>query len=88
MHPIISQLEKEFLKKKIPEFRPGDTVKVSLKVKEGDKERIQNYEGVVIARKSGSIRETFTVRRVSFGIGVERTFFIHSPHYPEIDHSP
>jgi large subunit ribosomal protein L19 len=79
MHPIISELEKEFAKRKIPEFRPGDTVRLSLLVKEGDKERIQNFEGVVIARKSGSSRETFTVRRVSFGIGVERTFFLYSP---------
>jgi large subunit ribosomal protein L19 len=79
MHPIISELEKEFTKRKIPEFKPGDTVRLSLLVKEGDKERIQNFEGVVIARKSGSSRETFTVRRVSFGIGVERTFFIYSP---------
>jgi large subunit ribosomal protein L19 len=79
MNPIIAQIEKEFLKKKVPEFRPGDTIKVSLTVKEGDKERIQNFEGVVIARKSGSSRETFTVRRISFGIGVERTFFVHSP---------
>ncbi len=79
MHPIISQIEKEFINKEIPEFKPGDTVRLSLLVKEGDKERIQNYEGVVIARKSGSSRETFTVRRISFGIGVERTFFVYSP---------
>ncbi len=79
MNPIIKELEKQFLKKDIPEFRPGDTVRLSLLVKEGDKERIQNYEGVVIARKNGGIRETFTVRRISYGVGVERTFLIHSP---------
>lgn len=80
MHPVISQIEKEYLRKsKLPEFQPGDTVRLSLKVKEGDKERLQAFEGVVIARKNGGLRETFTVRRVSFGIGVERTFFVHSP---------
>ena len=80
MHPVIKQIEKEYLKKlKTPDFQPGDTVRLSLKVKEGDKERIQAFEGVVLARKAGGLRETFTVRRVSFGIGVERTFFLHSP---------
>src|SRR5689334_6671247 len=80
MHPVIEQIEKQYHKKsKSPEFQPGDTVRVSLKVKEGDKERIQNYEGIVIARKGGGLRETFTVRRISFGVGVERTFHIHSP---------
>ncbi len=80
MHPVIEQIEKGYLKKsKLPDFQPGDTVRLSLKVKEGDKERLQAFEGVVIARKNGGLRETFTVRRVSFGIGVERTFFIHSP---------
>jgi large subunit ribosomal protein L19 len=80
MHPVISQIEKEYLKKsKLPDFQPGDTVRLSLKVKEGDKERLQAFEGVVISRKNGGLRETFTVRRVSFGIGVERTFFVHSP---------
>ena len=67
----------------IPAFNIGDTVKVFVKVVEGTRERLQAYEGVVIARKNGGIRETFTVRRVSFGIGVERTFPVHSP---KIDH--
>ncbi len=80
---IIATLEKEGLKENVADFNIGDTVKVFVKVVEGDKERIQAYEGVVIARKNGSIRETFTVRRISFGVGVERTFPIHSPR---IDH--
>ncbi len=80
---IIATLEKEGLKEKVADFNIGDTVRVYVKVVEGDKERIQAYEGVVIARKNGSIRETFTVRRISFGVGVERTFPVHSPR---IDH--
>ena len=76
---IVDVIEKEGLKKEVPEFNIGDTVKVFAKIKEGDKERLQAYEGVVIARKNGSIRETFTVRRISYGVGVERTFPIHSP---------
>ena len=81
---IIDQIEKEQLRNDITPFSIGDTVRVMVKVKEGDKERIQAYEGVVIAKKGSSVRETFTVRRVSFGIGVERTFPIHSPqtHHP------
>ncbi len=76
---IIDQIEKEQLRNDITPFNIGDTVRVMVKVKEGDKERIQAYEGVVIAKKGSSVRETFTVRRVSFGIGVERTFPMHSP---------
>ena len=76
---IIDQIEKENLKNEVPVFAVGDTVKVSVKVIEGAKERIQNYEGIVIAKKNGGIRETFTVRRISYGIGVERTFPVHSP---------
>lgn len=76
---IIEQIEKENLKAEVPVFAVGDTVKVSVKVIEGSKERIQNFEGIVIAKKNGGIRETFTVRRLSYGIGVERTFPIHSP---------
>ena len=81
---IIDQIEKEQLRNDVPSFNIGDTVRVMVKVKEGEKERIQAYEGVVIAKKGSSIRETFTVRRVSFGIGVERTFPLHSPRIDKI----
>ena len=81
---IIDQIEKEQLRNDITPFSIGDTVRVMVKVKEGDKERIQAYEGVVIAKKGTSIRETFTVRRVSFGIGVERTFPLHSPKIDKV----
>ncbi len=76
---IIEQIEKENLKSEVPAFAVGDTVKVSFKVIEGSKERIQAFEGIVIAKKNGGIRETFTVRRISYGVGVERTFPVHSP---------
>lgn len=81
---IIDQIEKEQLRNDITPFNIGDTVRVNVKVKEGDKERIQAYEGVVIAKKGTGVRETFTVRRVSFGIGVERTFPLHSPRIDKI----
>ena len=81
---IIDKIEKEQLRKDITPFNIGDTVRVNVKVKEGDKERIQAYEGVVIAKKGSGVRETFTVRRVSFGIGVERTFPLHSPRIDKI----
>ena len=81
---IIDQIEKEQLRSDITPFNIGDTVRVMVKVKEGDKERIQAYEGVVIAKKGSSVRETFTVRRVSFGIGVERTFPMHSPRIDKV----
>ena len=82
---IISVLEQEQLRKDIPDFRPGDTVKVHVKVVEGNRERVQVFEGVVIGRQNGGVRETFTVRRVSYGIGVERTFFVHSPRLAKIE---
>ena len=81
---IIDQIEKEQLRNDVPSFNIGDTVRVMVKVKEGEKERIQAYEGVVIAKKGSSVRETFTVRRVSFGIGIERTFPLHSPKIDNI----
>lgn len=80
---IIDIIEKEGLRKDLPNFRVGDNVKVFVKVIEGTRERLQAYEGTVIAKKNGSIRESFTVRRISFGVGVERTFPLHSP---KIDH--
>lgn len=80
---IIKQIESESLRE-VPVFNVGDTVRVNFKVIEGNKERIQAYEGIVIARKHGGLRETFTVRRISSGIGVERTFPIHSPKIESI----
>ena len=82
---IIEALEKEQLRQDIPAFRPGDTVRVHVKVVEGNRERVKMFEGVVINRKSSGVRETFTVRRVSYGIGVERTFPVHSPRLEKID---
>lgn len=81
---IIEQIEKENLKSSVPAFNVGDTVKVSFKVIEGTKERIQAFEGIVIAKKNSGIRETFTVRRLSYGIGVERTFPVHSPKVTDV----
>lgn len=78
-------VEREQLKSKVPTFTSGDTVKVHLKVLEGGRERVQAFEGVVIGRKSGGLRETFTVRRISHGVGVERTFPLHSPRIERID---
>jgi large subunit ribosomal protein L19 len=82
---IIDIIEQEQLKKDIPNFAPGDTVKVNVKVVEGNRERIQVYEGVVIARSHGGLKETFTVRKISGGVGVERTFPIHSPMIDSIE---
>lgn len=82
---ILEQYEKEGLKSNVPEFKIGDTVKVFYKVIEGDKERIQAYEGTVIARRNKNISETFTVRRLSYGVGVERTFHLHSPRIDRIE---
>ena len=82
---IIRILEQEQLRTDIPAFRPGDTVRVQVKVVEGTRERLQAFEGLVIARSGGSSRETFTVRRISYGIGVERTFPVHSPRVDKIE---
>ncbi|MBX5476637.1 MAG: 50S ribosomal protein L19 [Clostridia bacterium] len=82
---IIRTLEKEQLRTDIPDFRPGDTVRVHVKVVEGGRERIQVFEGTVLARKGRGISETFTVRRVSYGVGVERTFPVHSPRIDKIE---
>jgi len=76
---IIAQLEAEQLKQDVPEFSPGDTVVVQVKVKEGDRERIQAFEGVVIAKRNRGFNSAFTVRKISHGVGVERTFQTHSP---------
>jgi len=82
---IIEVLEQEQLRSDIPDFRAGDTVKVFVKVVEGTRERVQLFEGVVIARSGGGVREMFTVRRISSGVGVERTFPMHSPRLEKIE---
>lgn len=78
-------VESEYLRDDIPDFQPGDTVKVHVRVVEGNRERVQVFQGTVISRKGGGTRETFTVRKVSFGIGVERTFPLHSPIISKIE---
>lgn len=78
-NPIIQALEQEQLKSNLPEFSPGDTVVVNVKVKEGDRERVQAFEGVVIAKRNRGLNSAFTVRKISHGVGVERTFQTHSP---------
>lgn len=78
-------IEKPFLRTDIPAFRPGDTVKVHVRVVEGSRERVQVFQGVVIRRQGGGIRETFTVRKISFGVGVERTFPLHSPSISKLE---
>ena len=75
----LDSIDAASLRSDVPEFRPGDTVKVHVRVREGNRERIQVFQGVVIRRQGGGVRETFTVRKVSFGVGVERTFPIHTP---------
>ncbi|CUU11477.1 MAG: 50S ribosomal protein L19 [Armatimonadetes bacterium] len=81
----LNAITEPYLKKDIPEFRPGDTVRVHVRVVEGNKERTQIFEGVVIARKHGGIADTITVRKISYGVGVERTFPIHSPTVAKIE---
>ncbi|WP_019533706.1 50S ribosomal protein L19 [Paenibacillus ginsengihumi] len=81
---LIQEITKEQLRQDIPSFRPGDTLKVFVKVIEGSRERVQLFEGVVIKRRGGGISETFTVRKISYGVGVERTFPLHSPKIEKI----
>ncbi len=85
MNEIIRSIEREQLKTDRPDFRIGDTVKVFVKVVEGTRERLQAFEGTVIAKRNGGSRETFTVRRLSYGVGVERTFPLHSPRVDRIE---
>ena len=81
----IRAIEQRNMKDDIPSFRPGDTVRVHVRIREGEKERIQIFEGVAIARANGSCRETFTVRKISYGVGVERIFPLHSPRIEKIE---
>lgn len=85
MQDIIRAIEEEQIRKDIPDFRPGDTVKIHVKVVEGGRERIQTFEGTVIRRRGGGLSETFSVRRISNGVGVERTFPLHSPRIDRIE---
>ena len=82
---IIKSIEHEQLKNKIPDLRVGDTVKVHAKIKEGNRERIQVFEGIIIKKQGGGINETFTVRRISYGVGVEKTFLVHSPNVEKVE---
>jgi large subunit ribosomal protein L19 len=82
---VIDAIEAEQLRSDVPSFRPGDTVRVHVKVVEGEKERIQVFEGAVLRRSNGGNRETFTVRKVSYGVGVERTFPVHSPRIDKVE---
>ncbi len=82
---ILDALDAQSLRSDIPAFRAGDTLKVHVRVIEGQRERVQVFQGVVIRRQGGGIRETFTVRKVSFGVGVERTFPVHSPNISEVE---
>ncbi|WP_448589913.1 50S ribosomal protein L19 [Thermodesulfobium sp.] len=82
---LIKKVESKFLKKDVPTFNVGDAVKVYAKVVEGEKERTQVFEGIVIAKKHGGLRESFVVRKVSYGIGVEKSFMLHSPNVEKVE---
>lgn len=82
---LVIEIEKSMMRTDLPDFRAGDTVAIHYKIKEGDRERIQVFEGVVIAKKGGGVRETFIVRKVSYGVGVERIFPLHSPLIDKIE---
>ncbi|MBR2696613.1 MAG: 50S ribosomal protein L19 [Parasporobacterium sp.] len=85
MNEIIKKIEDAQLKEKVDEFRVGDTVRVSAKIKEGNRERIQVFEGIILKRQNGGVRETFTVRKLSNGVGVEKTWPLHSPTIEKIE---
>ena len=82
---LLDAVTKQYLKDDVPAFRPGDNVKVHVRIKEGDRERIQIFEGLVIARRGGGVSETYTVRKMSYGVGVERIFPVHSPMVAKIE---
>ena len=82
---IIKSIEHEQLKNKIPELKVGDTVRVHQKIKEGNRERIQVFEGIIIKKQGGGVNETFTVRKISYGVGVEKTFLVHSPMVEKVE---
>ena len=82
---IIKSIEHEQLKKQVPMLKVGDTVKVHVRVKEGNRERIQIFEGIIIKKQGGGVNETFTVRRISYGVGVEKTFMLHSPTVEKVE---
>ena len=82
---LIKDVTQEYLRNDIPEFRPGDTLEVGIKIKEGNRERIQIFEGLCIKRQGGGVGETFTVRKISYGVGVEKTFLLHSPVIDKIN---
>jgi large subunit ribosomal protein L19 len=85
MHTAIAELEQAQIRSDVPDFRPGDTLRVHVKVTEGNRSRIQVFQGVVIRRQGGGARETFTVRKISYGVGVERTFPVHTPAIDKIE---
>lgn len=85
MHTVIQEIEKAALRADVPDFRPGDTLKVHVRVTEGNRSRIQVFQGVVIRRQGGGARETFTVRKISYSVGVERTFPLNSPSIDKIE---
>jgi len=82
---LINEVTKEYLRDDIPEFRPGDTLQVSIKIVEGNRERIQVFEGLCIKRQNGGVGETYTVRKISYGVGVEKTFLLNSPMVDQIE---
>lgn len=85
LEKLLAEVERPALRQDLPAFGPGDTVRVHVKVREGDKERLQVFEGVVLRRRAGGLRATFTVRKVTYGVGVERTFPLHSPMLESIE---
>ena len=85
MNQLIKDIEAKYMKSEVPVFSIGDTVKVSILISEGNKERTQIYEGTVIKRQNGGVRETFTVRRIAYGVGTEKTFLLHSPKVLKIE---